>query len=261
MRGFEAQEFELFYQLQFAAVSRQVSGAEALLRWNHPERGLLTPLDFMAAAEEIGVIEKLDAFSVQSALEARHSWAQLGFDVPKISVNVSARRLKEMNVSQLVAQYPDMAGRIAFELLETIDLNTVDSVSKWNIQALQDAGIDLEIDDFGTGHTSILSLVQLKPNRIKIDKDLVLPAPESLTARDVVRSIVSIARTLNIGVTAEGVETEAHADLMRDLGCDTLQGYALARPLRSTDIHAGFIATKPPKAGLLRVTKRGTRRA
>jgi EAL domain-containing protein (putative c-di-GMP-specific phosphodiesterase class I) len=137
-----------------------------------------------------------------------------------------------------------MAGRIAFELLETMDLNTMDSVSKWNIQSLQDAGIALEIDDFGAGHTSILSLVHLKPDRIKIDKDLVLPAPDSQTARDVIRSIVSIAKTLNIGVTAEGVETEAHAALMRRLGCDTLQGYALARPMSGADICGRFITPK-----------------
>jgi EAL domain-containing protein (putative c-di-GMP-specific phosphodiesterase class I) len=120
----------------------------------------------------------------------------------------------------------------------------MDSVSKWNIQSLQDAGVALEIDDFGAGHTSILSLVQIRPDRIKIDKDLVLPATESKTSRDVIRSIVSIAKTLNIGVTAEGVETEAHAALMRDLGCDTLQGYALARPMAAKDIRERFIERK-----------------
>lgn len=244
LRGFEAHEFELFYQLQFAATDGRITGAEALMRWNHPDLGIIGPKDFMEAAEDIGVIEKLDKFSVHSALEVQRTWAAQGLVVPKISVNISARRLKEMNVCGMLQSHPDMAGRIAFELLETVDLNTLDSVSQWNIQNLQDAGIKLEIDDFGAGHTSILSLVRMQPDRLKIDKDLVLPAPESQTARDVIRSIVSIAKTLNIGVTAEGVETEAHAGLMRDLGCDTLQGYALARPMSAEEICERFIKRK-----------------
>lgn len=244
LRGFAAGEFALFYQLQFSASTRQVSGAEALLRWNHRVRGLLSPQHFLEAAEDIGVIEKLDSFSVETALEVQRRWSERGLVVPKISVNVSARRLKDMNVARMVKEHPDMAGRIAFELLETMDINTIDTLSKWNIQSLQDAGIALEIDDFGAGHTSILSLVHMKPDRIKIDKDLVLPAPDSQTARDVIRSIISIAKTLNIGVTAEGVETEAHVALMRSLGCDTLQGYALARPMSFDEIAERFIGRK-----------------
>lgn len=231
LRGFEAQEFELYYQLQFAADDRRIVGAEALLRWNHPLRGVLSPDLFIAAAEEVGVITKLDALSVRSALETRAAWSEQGVDVPKISLNVSSRRLKDMDVSQMVTENPGIAGCIAFELLETIDMNTIDNVSRWNLKKFKEAGITIEIDDFGTGHTSILSLLEVRPDRIKLDKDLVLPAPESKTNRVLIQSIVRIAKTLDIGVTAEGVETEAHITLLRDLGCDTLQGYVLARPM------------------------------
>ena len=100
------------------------------------------------------------------------------------------------------------------------------TVSRWNIERIRELGIALEIDDFGTGHTSILSLVRLKPSRIKIDRELVLPAVEGGAALEIVRPIIGMARRLGIGVTAEGVETERHATLMEEVGCDVLQGFA-----------------------------------
>lgn len=231
MEGLERNEFELFFQPQYDAATRDVAGAEALLRWNHPERGLLTPDVFMPAATEVGVVDKLDNLAIARALEARETWEKAGLMVPKVSVNISAKRLRDIDVKAMVIEDPRIPKYIAFELLETMDLNEIDSASRWNIAAIRDAGIELEIDDFGTGHTSILSLLQLRPARLKIDKDLVLPAIDSETVHDLIRLIVRIAQTLKVGVTAEGVETLAHASLMTELGCDRLQGYAFARPM------------------------------
>jgi len=173
---------------------------------------------------------------VDDALAAQARWAEAGLVVPKVSVNISASRLKDMDVAAMIQSRPQMRGVIAFELLESMDLDNLDTVTQWNIDRAKDAGIALEIDDFGTGHTSILSLVRLKPKRIKIDRNLVLPIVESETARDILASIVAIARSLEIGVTAEGVETERHAEILAALGCDTLQGYALAMPLSADAI-------------------------
>jgi diguanylate cyclase (GGDEF)-like protein len=229
-RGFAAGEFEMYFQLQFAAGSRAVAGAEALLRWHHPIHGTLTPYAFLEAAEDIGLIEKLDAFAVDAALDAHAKWAAAGLNVPKLSVNVSSRRLQNLDVTSLVAERPEIPDIIAFELLESMDLNEMDAINRWKIEKIREAGIALEVDDFGSGHTSILSLMRIKPDRIKIDRDLVIPAINDGAALEIVRSIVTIAHSLGIAVTAEGIETEQHAKLMEQLGCDVLQGFGLARP-------------------------------
>ncbi|MFW2589743.1 EAL domain-containing protein [Sagittula sp. SSi028] len=231
--GLKQQQFQFFFQLQYDAVTRNVVGAEALIRWDHPTRGLMPPMSFLPLAVEIGAMGALDALAVDAAVAARQMWQDAGFYVPKVSVNISAQRLAEMDVSALIKRYPHLGDIISFELLEVLDLNEIDETSVANIERARAQGISLEIDDFGTGHTSILGLIRLKPNRIKIDKNLVIPAVQSATAREVVRSIVAIARSLNIGITAEGVETEAHASLMQRLGCDTLQGYGLAVPMNA----------------------------
>lgn len=243
-RGFEAKEFELFYQLQFDAATRAVVGAEALLRWHHPGRGLLPAEAFLDAAEEVGVIHRLDALAVEAALAAQARWAEVGLIVPRISVNISARRLKDMDIRAMVEASPKMRSAIAFELLESMDLANVDPVSAWTIDQIREAGIPIEIDDFGTGHTSILSLVRLKPERIKIDKDLVIPIVDSAVARDIIGALVAIAGSLGIRVTAEGVESDAHACILGALGCDTLQGYGLAMPLSLADVVARHVMAR-----------------
>lgn len=125
---------------------------------------------------------------------------------------------------------------LSFELLETIFLDEIEDDVLLNIALLKQMGIEIEVDDFGSGHASIIGLLKLKPKRLKIDRRLVMPITTSREQRSLVRSIVDIAQTLGIEVTAEGVETPEHAKLLRRLGCDTLQGYAIAYPMPATDL-------------------------
>jgi EAL domain-containing protein (putative c-di-GMP-specific phosphodiesterase class I) len=159
------------------------------------------------------------------------NWRRAGIPIPKISVNVSSRRLYDPELGAKLATLPIEPGTMSFELLESIFLDDCDETVLANLQMLRRMGIDIEIDDFGTGHASIVGLLRVKPARLKIAHQLVLPITRSRTQRHLVQSIIDIGKALGIGIVAEGVETMEHARILRELGCDVLQGYAVARPM------------------------------
>ncbi|PJI45323.1 MAG: diguanylate cyclase [Rhizobium sp.] len=231
LTGLERDEFTVWYQPQFETSTMQLSGAEALVRWNHPDKGVIASNHFIKVAEELNVMARIDQLVLEKALRDQMRWTALGVKVPRISVNVSSKRLHD---ATLVDQLHGLAidpGAICFELVESIFLDESDDVVTENIEKIKALGIDIEIDDFGTGHTSILSLLRLKPKRLKIDRQLVMPIVNSPQERALVRSIIEIARSLGVETVAEGVESLDHAGLLRQLGCDFLQGYAFAKPL------------------------------
>ncbi|WP_438753051.1 bifunctional diguanylate cyclase/phosphodiesterase [Pararhizobium sp. O133] len=243
-RGLEKGEFIPYYQAQVDARSRRIVGVEVLARWNHPKRGLLLPGEFLGVASSLGMLDDLDAAILKAALKDRKSWLRQGVRVPRIAVNVSAARLSDPLLIDELHQLEVEPGTLAFELLETIFLDdTEDSVFS-NVAALKELGIDIEIDDFGSGHASIIGLMKLKPSRLKIDRQLVMPITTSREQKRLLRSIVEIAKALNIEVVAEGVETLEHAKLLTRLGCDVLQGCAIAYPVSAGDILARLAETQ-----------------
>ncbi|MGO6705190.1 EAL domain-containing protein, partial [Rhizobium ruizarguesonis] len=151
--------------------------------------------------------------------------------IPKISVNVSARRLADPDLGKKLRALKIEPGTFSFELLESISLDDCDEAVAANLKKLRKLGIDIQIDDFGTGHASIVSLLRLSPKTLKIDRELIRMLPQSAEQRKLVGSIIDIGRSLNILVIAEGVETADHIRILEELDCDTLQGYALARPM------------------------------
>ncbi|WEX87859.1 EAL domain-containing protein [Sinorhizobium garamanticum] len=233
LEGIERDEFVPWYQPQFDASTLALSGVEALIRWRHPREGILTPDRFLGIAEELSVTATLDRLVLQKALADRMRWAAVGVQVPKISVNVSAKRLQERDLLASLEGLSIMPGQISFELVESIFLDESDDIVTANIDGIKKLGIDIEIDDFGTGHTSIVSLLKIKPKRLKIDRQLVAPVLGARTEQALVRSIIDIGRSLGIETVAEGVETMAHAEMLGILGCDLLQGYAFSKPLSS----------------------------
>ena len=240
LHGLEQDEFVPHYQLQFHARTLDVVGVEALARWHHPTEGLLAPGRFLDVAEDLSVVSVIDRMILEQALADFERWEAEGLGVPKISVNVSSRRLQD---EQLIAGLRDLAirpGVVSFELVESIFLDKTDDIVLWNIEQIKGLGIDIEIDDFGTGYASIVSLLKLRPRRLKIDRQLVMPVVESAAQRNLVSSIIEIGKSLGIEVVGEGVETMEHARAMRDLGCDILQGFALARPMDAGRL-AGFL--------------------
>src|SRR5690606_23328422 len=190
-----------------------------------------TPDCFMAVAEELNVVAQIDRLILEQALADLTRWDAKGLAVPRVSVNVSLRRLHDEGLVESLRALPLEPGRLAFELVESIYLDESDGVVGWNIDQIKELGIDVEIDDFGTGYASIVSLQKLHPRRLKIDRQLINPILNEPAQRQLVASIVDIGKSMDIEIVAEGVETMEHAHILRDLGCDILQGYAFARPM------------------------------
>ncbi len=238
VRGLEKGEFVPFYQAQVDARDRRIVGLEVLARWNHPKRGLLLPGEFLGVASTLGMLDDLDAAILRAALKDRKTWLRQGVRAPRIAVNVSAARLSDPLLIDELHRLEVEPDTVSFELLETIFLDDTEDGVFTNVSALKELGIDIEIDDFGSGHASIIGLMKLKPSRLKIDRQLVMPITTSREQKRLLRSIVDIAKALHIEVVAEGVETLEHAKLLTRLGCDILQGYAIAYPVAADDMLA-----------------------
>ncbi|MDE1991881.1 MAG: EAL domain-containing protein [Rhizobiaceae bacterium] len=234
----ERGEFIPYFQPQFDANSFAIVGVEALARWDHPERGILAPAKFLSAAEDRGIAGDIDKLILEKALFEQARWDAAGIDIPRLSVNVSAHRLSQLALLSELSDVTFKPGRLCFELLESISFDDQNSAFQSALQNIKTLGIDIEIDDFGTGHASILSLLQLQPRRLKIDRQIVTPIQTSMSQRRLVSSIIEIGRSQNIEIVAEGVETLEHARILRDLGCHVLQGYAFARPMSSEQLMA-----------------------
>jgi diguanylate cyclase (GGDEF)-like protein len=240
-----------FYQIQVDARTRHIFGLEALARWRHPIHGFLAPGAFLKVADEYGLTAEIDAAILDRALLDRAEWECNGVVAPRIAVNISANRLgdPELIAGLLKLHIPRHA--IVFELVETIFLDESDDMVLSNIEQIKMMGIDVEIDDFGSGHASLIGLVKLRPKRLKIDRQLVLDITTSDEQRRLVASIVEIAKTLNVEVIAEGVETEEHARLLARIGCDGLQGYALGYPSPAEEIFTLLRDRQSPEAARL----------
>ncbi|QND48043.1 EAL domain-containing protein [Rhizobium lusitanum] len=233
-----------FYQIQVDARSRRIVGLEALARWRHPGKGLLPPAAFLKVAEEYGLTAEIDAAILNRALSDRGAWVGQGLTPPRISVNISASRLADPGLIERLQTLNIPRHAIVFELIETIFLDDPDDRVLANVDAIKRMDIDIEIDDFGSGHASLIGLVKLKPKRLKIDRQLVTAITVSDEQRRLVGSIVEIARALSVEVMAEGVETEEHAQLLAQAGCDGLQGYAIGYPSPANEIAALLLSAQ-----------------
>lgn len=243
----EQRRFLPYYQPKFCARTLDIVGVETLARWDHPTKGILSPDTFLKIAEDLDCVAMIDRIVLEKSLADFAEWQRLGVGIAQISANVSSKRLHEPDLARTLHTLDIAPKSLSFELLESIFLDDCDHVVLENLAEMRKLGIDIEIDDFGTGHASIVSLMKLSPRRLKIDRQLVKPTSRSPAQRKLVGTIVEIGRSLNIEVVAEGVETPAHIAIMRDLGCDILQGYALARPMPA-DAIPGFVARQEWRA-------------
>ena len=244
LAGLEHDEFFCVYQPQFDAKTLAISGLEALVRWQRPDQALLYPADFMATAEELNVLAIIDRIVLRKAVADFHLWAAAGVPVPRLSVNLSQARLRD---PKLVAELEAMdlaALPLSFELLESNFLDDQSEIVASNLAAIRRMGIGIEVDDFGSGHASIVSLLRLQPDRFKIDRSLVGPVADSDVQVKLLRSIVEIGRLQGIAIIAEGVETEIQCQLLQAMGCDELQGFFLARPMTAAELEVFLLNTK-----------------
>ena len=247
LRGLDASEIVPYYQVQIDARSGLPVGLEVLARWRHPRNGLIVPDRFMPIADHLEVVDRIDQIVFEKAIAECGDAFQDG-DVPSLSFNISHKRLMSQGVlvaAERAALYP---GKVAFELLESIFLDEQDEETEMQLDALRDAGVMLEVDDFGSGHASIIALEHVAPDRLKIDRRLIGPITTSPRSAGMVRSIIDLGGALNIKVTAEGVETAAHAALLAHLGCDRFQGFHFGRPSPLPEILAAWWPPEPKRA-------------
>ncbi|WP_375257230.1 putative bifunctional diguanylate cyclase/phosphodiesterase [Citreimonas sp.] len=223
---------QVWLQPQICARSRALHGVEALVRWHDPVLGETTPCDFLPVAAESDLLAKIDAHVFAEAMAMVRRIRGLGHDIPRLSVNVSLERLFAEDLLSTIDAQGDWPCHVAFELLETIDFDRFGGELAQVLQQLRDRGIEIEIDDFGSGRASVSALSAIRPDRIKLDRSITRIAQETGTGRaPLVKALADMGRALGIGLTAEGVETLEQAHALKALGCDVLQGYHLARPM------------------------------
>jgi diguanylate cyclase (GGDEF)-like protein/PAS domain S-box-containing protein len=250
-RALERNEFEAFYQPQFDAQSLCFSGLEVLARWNHPERGILAPAEFLHVAEQRGLLKEIEAQVFERGIDGVKELNASGAFVPKVSFNVVANQLLDPELPERASRR-DLGGtRVSFEVLESVLVEDQSSSFLFRIDALKDLGFGVEVDDFGSGHASIIGLMQMAPDAMKIDQRLVFPIVESQAAQRMVKAVLDIAKSLETRVIAEGVETIEHAAILAEMGCDTLQGYYFSRPISCKDLRA-FLRDYRPDPTVLR---------
>ncbi|MEM1362106.1 MAG: EAL domain-containing protein, partial [Pseudomonadota bacterium] len=232
----ERDQISIELQPQVNAKTHDLTGAEVLARWDHPERGRLAPNVFLGLAEELKMMPDLDRRILDLALKAREEIvAELGHPL-KISVNVSARRLASPDlVAELRSRSDFPTSGLSFEILETAFLDDPTAELENTISDLKAMGIEIEVDDFGTGHASFASVLALKPDRLKLDRIFVPGVDKDPKARDIMRGILDMANRMSVTTVVEGVETLGEAEAIARIGADNLQGYFFSRPVSPVD--------------------------
>ena len=227
-------ELLLHYQPVFDMRSGKLVGCEALVRWMHPQRGLLMPGTFIQTAEETGLIRELGLWTLDAACAQLAAWKAAGMHPGRIAVNVSALQFRDQRLPQVLQTalqtHGIRPGELELELTESTLMADTESAQA-TVASLRELGVALAIDDFGTGYSSLSYLKRLRPDKLKIDRSFVKDLPADADDRALTEAIVSIAQALSITVVAEGVETQAQRDYLLGLGCSLQQGYLLGKPM------------------------------
>lgn len=237
-KALEREEFVLWYQPQINLATMRIKGVEALVRWNHPELGLVPPNKFIPLAEETGLIVPLGEWVLRTACQTNKRWQERGLQKLRMGVNLSMRQFRRDDLSDTVASVLAETGLDPADLeLEITESMTMDlEQSLLTLQKLKGLGIQIGIDDFGTGYSSLSYLKKFPIDRLKIDRSFVSDIGADENDSAIVNTILLMAHSLHLKVTAEGVETEAQKEYLKSHGCDDAQGYLFSRPLPEGEI-------------------------
>jgi len=241
----DREELDVFYQPKYdLQTSNKIMGVEALVRWNHPEKGLVGPNDFIPLAEETGLISEVGLWVLISSCVQVKTWLDKGYDAMPVSVNLSGRQLENGDITAQVAHVLSESGLkpeyLELEITESIIMKRPEEVISILYQ-LKAMGVKLSIDDFGTGYSSLNYLRKFPIDLLKIDKAFVRDIETNKEDRLIVKGIIALAKSLNLEVLAEGVETQEQLKLLEDEGCDYIQGYFIAKPMNSKDFEKDFL--------------------
>lgn len=246
LSGLEKGQFLPFFQPQFRLPDKTVAGVEALVRWEHPERGLLSPQDFLEAARDLNLLADIDAMMLEQSVALVKGLREQGFDIPALAVNLSEERLTSPGFPDALQLVRDLPFELRFELVETMALDHLDAEVAAVLDQIRAAGCRLDLDDFGVANASVLGLMNIEPSHIKIDRNLVSGIEAGNTFERLVRSIVDMGHSLNIPVIAEGADRLEQVERLALMKCDYAQGYALAKPMHIDGL-AVFLATHAKK--------------
>lgn len=224
-----------WFQPQLSTDTGLVTGFEALARWEHPTRGVISPFEFLPALEAAHAMELLSETMLQHALKAVRAWDVAGHTVPSVAVNFATQDLRNPSLIERIKWDVDRfemdPSRLTVEILETVVSESDDDIITRNIRALGDQGYRIDLDDFGTGHASLANIRRFAVDRIKIDRSFITCADEDPEQQRMINVIVSMAEQMGIETVAEGVETLGEKSILSQLGCTHMQGYAIARPM------------------------------
>jgi EAL domain-containing protein (putative c-di-GMP-specific phosphodiesterase class I) len=238
-RALQRNEFILHYQPQVDAKSSRVVGVEALIRWQLPDGTLISPAKFIPVAERSGLIIPIGEWVLNEACHQAMIWRQTVAPQLAIAVNLSVAQFARGNIVEAVLSAMNSSGlpphALELELTESVLLRDSD-LALQTIASLKNIGVRLSIDDFGTGFSSLAYVKRLTVDKLKIDQSFVKDMAHSMQDSAIVRAIVQLAHTLQLQVVAEGVETTAQLELLREYGCDQIQGYLISRPLPPQEV-------------------------
>jgi diguanylate cyclase (GGDEF)-like protein len=237
-RALEEQQFVLFYQPQLDLRTSRIVGAEALIRWQHPARGLVAPGPFIGFAEETGLIERIGEWALRTACHQFMQWQAIGLPLEHVSVNVSPRQFRGRDFVETVAVALRVAGmapeRLRLEITESVLVDD-SGAAEATLARLKELGTPLELDDFGTGYSSLAYLQRLPVATIKLDRSFITGIGADDNARAIAHAAITMAHALDKEIVAEGVETDDQLALLRRWGCDAIQGFLLSRPIPAAD--------------------------
>lgn len=234
-RALDQGEIFAYFQPQINLMDGSLAGFEALTRWHHPTRGILSPAEFLPALEQAALLPNLGDKMIRQAIQALNFWDTSGIHVPMIGVNFSTEELRNPRLVDRVSMHLEVGNiapeRLVIEVLETVVAHQAEEDIVANLAALADLGCGIDLDDFGTGYASITNIKRFSVGRIKIDRSFVSGIDSDLVQRNMVGAILNMAERLGVSTLAEGIETRAECDVLRSLGCENAQGFQIARPM------------------------------
>ncbi|MCU7947189.1 MAG: EAL domain-containing protein, partial [Candidatus Thiodiazotropha sp. (ex Cardiolucina cf. quadrata)] len=243
-------ELEIYYQPVMDAYLDRVISVEALLRWNHPHKGIVSPIVFIPLAEDSGLIGPIGEWVIKGACEQLSQWHKSGYPDLKLAVNLSSRQrelgLEASYLKQVLDDNRLSPGALNLEMTESLLMRDTDEAITW-LSSFKALGVNLSVDDFGTGYSSLSYLKRFPVDVLKIDRSFVSDLPSNSDDASLVKTIVAMAGSLNLELIAEGVETEEQADFLVGIGCYNLQGFYYAKPMTAANmtswLSSGFQGT------------------
>jgi EAL domain-containing protein (putative c-di-GMP-specific phosphodiesterase class I) len=249
--------FDVYFQPQVSLSNGTITGVEALVRWNHPERGMVSPGEFIPVAEKSGLMAQIGRVVMEKAMEQAAAWHRAGIAFGRLAVNASGTELREPDFDSFLFGVLERTGlpadKLSLEIVESVILDDEKTGIAGKLRHIRSAGIHLELDDFGTGYASLSHVNPNEIDRLKIDRRFVQNINVNGDNSKIVRAITELARGLGISIIAEGAETEAELDSLVSIGCDQVQGYSIAFPMPAEQARNWLASRHQPKRPQLRL--------